>query len=253
MEVKLRGRTMTKWLTGATMWCASAACMAAAPQHPICRKVVLTGEVNAGQEWRAALGQGWVFRVLPIDAAKTPPGLAPYSGWDLVVDREQPAGFPDALLLATPPYDSISEREIGTTFGLRAQDAIGWNPRSFRFLTSPQALAESQKLFLRLHRRPADGAAAQQIVNLTRDSAAGEFRILDARLTPGIADAMPFAENWALRSSRTPHTVVPVPGGKSTPLGSFEWIRFSITLWLPAAWKAPAALHPVAGACSEGQ
>ena len=100
-----------------------------------CQKIVLWGEVSAGQEWKAGFGQGWVFRVLPIDSAKTPPGQASYSGWDLVVDREQPAGFPDALLMATPPYESINEREVGTTFGLRAQDSIGWNPRSFRFLT----------------------------------------------------------------------------------------------------------------------
>ena len=109
-----------------------------------CQKIVLTGEVSAGQEWKAAFGEGWVFRVMPIQAGK-----AGYSGWDLVVDREQGAGFPDALMLATPPYDSINEREVGTTFGLRAQDAIGWNPRSFRFLTDPAALRESQRLFRR--------------------------------------------------------------------------------------------------------
>jgi hypothetical protein len=241
--------------------------VAANPRPAICQKVVLTGDVNAGQEWKATLGQGWVFRVLPIDSTKTPPGLDPYSGWDLVVDREQPAGFPDALLLATPPYDSINEREIGTTFGLRAQDAIGWNPHSFRFLISPQALAESQKLFLRLHQQPAGETPSpapvatpvqapvqnpmQRIMDLAQQSASGEFRILDARLTPGIADAAPFAENWALRSARTPHTVAPAPDGKATPLGSLNWIRFSITLWLPAAWKAPQALRAEPGPCSE--
>jgi len=72
-------------------------------------QVVLTGEAGEGQQWRAAFGQGWAFRVLPIQ-----PGPAGYSGWDLVVDREQPAGYPDALLLATPPYNSINEREVGT-------------------------------------------------------------------------------------------------------------------------------------------
>ena len=70
---------------------------------------------------------------------------AAYSGWDMVVDRIPPAGFPDALYLATPPYNSINQREIGTTYGLRAQDAIGWNPRSFRFLTDPAAFREAQQ------------------------------------------------------------------------------------------------------------
>ena len=85
---------------------------AAAARRPArCRKILLTGEVNAGQEWKAAIGEGWMFRVVPIQ-----PGKEGYSGWDLVVDREQSAGYPDALLVATPPYYSISEREVGTTF-----------------------------------------------------------------------------------------------------------------------------------------
>jgi hypothetical protein len=115
-----------------------------------CRKMVLEGEVSTGKEWKSAIGQGWVFRVLPIAQEK-----ADYSGWDLVVDRAQGAGFPDALLLATLPYNSINEREVGTTFGLRAQDAIGWNPRSFRFLSTPAALSEGQQIFRSLS---ADGS-----------------------------------------------------------------------------------------------
>jgi len=225
-------------------------------QTPVCQKVVLEGAASAGQEWKAALGQGWVFRVLPIQ-----PGQAGYSGWDLVVDREQPAGFPDALLVATPPYNSINEREVGTTFGLRAQDAIGWNPRSFHFLTDPDAFRESQKLFQTLGgikpgmQAPGpnsrEGAATQRQLKINQKASAGQFRILEARLTPGVSDAAPYAENWALASSRTLHQIEPASGGKSTPLGALLWMRFSVTLWLPAGWKAPAELHGVRVACSE--
>src|SRR6202035_570027 len=116
---------------------------AAAPVS--CKKVVLAGEVNAGQTWQTALGQEWVFRILPV-----PPGQAGYSGWDLAVDREPPAGYPDALLLATLPYNSINEREIGTTYGLRAQDAIGWNPRSFHFMIDAAAFREGRQVYLEL-------------------------------------------------------------------------------------------------------
>src|SRR5215472_16512677 len=113
----------------------------AAPQR-FCQRVTLQGEVNSGQQWQASLGQGWVFRILPI-----PPLPEDYSGWDLVVDRDPPAGYPDALLLATLPYNSINEREIATTFGLRAQDAIGWNPRSFHFLTGVGQFRQAQQWF----------------------------------------------------------------------------------------------------------
>lgn len=226
---------------------ASLAQMAAS--HPAsCKKVFLSGEVNAGQQWRASFGQGWVFRVLPIQ-----PGQSGYSGWDLVVDREQPAGFPDALLLATPPYDSINEREVGTTFGLRAQDAIGWNPRAIRFLATPEALSEGQRLYGKLN-RPAggvDSGATQRLMALQRQSAAGEFRILDARLAPGNSDAAPYAENWALASPRTPHTAEALLNAKSAKLGELHWMRFSIALWLPARWKIPPELQAVPSECAE--
>jgi hypothetical protein len=136
-------RQQTILLLGvALLGMASARSHAGPPNQANCHEVVLLGEVSAGHEWKGQIGEGWVFRVIPIQ-----PGQANYSGWDLVADREQAAGYPDALLLATPPYRSIDEREVGTTFGLRAQDAIGWNPRSFRFLTNPEAFRESQKLF----------------------------------------------------------------------------------------------------------
>ncbi len=219
--------------------------LAAAPHAAVCAKVVLNGEANAGQEWRQPFGQGWVFRVVPIQ-----PGNAGYSGWDLVVDRDQPAGYPDALLVATPPYYSISQREVGTTFGLRAQDAIGWNPRSFHFLTDPDALHEGQKQFQALGgtriwtERPQPGrqqSAEQRLLEINRRASAGQFRILNARLTPGIADAAPFAQRWAIQSMRTPHTIAPPTdaktGGNTTPHGQLACIKFSVTLWLPPTWK----------------
>ncbi len=254
MNVKLRGRRIGSCVAWTIL--ALAASLTAAAQARSCQKVVLEGEATAGQEWRAAFGEGWVFRVLPIA-----PGKAGYSGWDLVVDREDPAGFPDALLVATPPYNSINEREVGTTFGLRAQDAIGWNPRSFRFLTDPDALRESQRLFQILGgTRQAtaapvassrEGMAIQRQLKINQKSSVGQFRILDARLAPGISDAAPYAEHWALALPRTPHTFEPASAGKSTPLGELHWMRFSITLWLPGTWQAPKQLHVTRAGCSE--
>jgi len=221
---------------------------------PSCRKVVLRGEVNQGQVWESSLGQGWEFRLQPIQ-----PGPAGYSGWDLVFDREQPTGYPDALLLATPPYSSINEREIGTTFGLRAQDAIGWNPRSFHFLTDPVAFHQAQQFFLSLEKEGRFIASTAKDPNATHDMdrlmqmekarAAGELRIEDSRVVPGVSDAAPFAQAWALAGMRTPHQIVAALDGKSSPRGSLAWMRFSVTLWLPASWKLPPGLHGTPAAC----
>jgi hypothetical protein len=236
---------MRGWAAGAVLALA-AAC---AGQTRGCVKVELKGEVSAGQEWRAELGEGWVFRLVPIAADEKG-----YTGWDLVVDRDKPAGFPDALLLATPPYGSINQREIGTTYGLRAQDAIGWNPRSFRFLTSQAALSEGQRLFAQLGNggaSPAAARASRGLMALERQTAAGKLEILDAHLTPGVADAAPFAQSWAQHSYGTEQTDEPSAHGAASPRGELHWIKFSLTLWLPAGWNAPRALHGAAAACSE--
>jgi hypothetical protein len=275
MRVKISWRWAGRSIAFGMIAAAATRTVAVAPHPASCEKIVMTGEVNAAQEWKTAIGEGWVFRVMPIE-----PDNAGYSGWDLVIDREQPAGFPDALLLATPPYDSINEREIGTTFGVRAQDAIGWNPRSFRFLTSPAFFTESQQNLQRMYRNARSTATEQAVTSkaakdkattkksksgtggaaesvdrwleeVLRRSSPGQFHILDARLTPGVADAPPFGENWAFHSASTTHTIEAAPGGKSTPLGTLNWMKFSVTLWLPSGWKAPATLHATSGACSE--
>ncbi len=243
--------------------------LAAPPRPAACTRIEFTGKVNAGQEWKASLGEGWVLRVVPIA-----PGTAGYTGWDLVVDRDPPAGFPDALLLATPPYNSINEREIGTTYGLRAQDAIGWNPRSFRFLINPADFLQGQKLFLALSSQlqtpsgkpPAAGAKSpgtssnqdpavarlsRELMDLQSRAAAGELRILDAGLAPGIADPEPFAQSWGLRAARMQTTQVPPTGSKPTPRGELDWMHFSITLSLPAGWKPPHGLTATPAPCAQ--
>lgn len=209
-----------------------------------CRKVVLSGQVAAGSEWHEPVGQGWVLRLVPVA-----PSVAGYTGWDLAFDREPGAGFPDALLLATPPYDSPSEREIATTFGLRAQDALGWNPRSFHFLTDPADFAAARKLYAALRAAPpqASGQAAQSLLKLASHASSGRLRILDARIAPGTGDAVPYARNWALQASKTQHTMV--QGATPTPRGALDWMRFEVTLWLPTGWHTPPAVRAVPAPC----
>lgn len=217
-----------------------------------CTRVVIRGEGNAGQTWQTPLGQGWVLRIVPI-----PPGQAGYSGWDLTVDRDPPAGYPDALLLATLPYNSINEREIGTTFGLRAQDAVGWNPRSFHFLIDPAEFRQAQQLYLEMAKSGALSGAADhhasqnfdRLLQLQKNTAAGEFHIEDVRLNPGIGDAAPFAQAWTLAGLRMPHEIVAAPDGKSSPRGSLVWMRFSVTLSLPASWRLPPGMRGTPSPC----
>lgn len=247
-----------KWIPPALLAMGALAGHAAAPPAAECKRVVMEGDVKAGQEWKAQLGEGWQFRVAPIQ-----PQSAGYSGWDLIVDRVPPAGFPDALLLVTLPYNSINEREIGTTFGLRAQDAIGWNPRSFHFLTDAAAFRDSQQIFRNLmlsgafvsagqngvHPAADSSRAMAQLMALQQRASSGEFRIVDARIVPGVGDAAPYAEGWSLASARTPHQAEGAPSGKSTSSGTLNWIRFEITLWLPGQWRLPSDLRGASAPC----
>ncbi len=250
------------WIWLAVFLAALPLCRAANSRPGECARVVIEAEVSAGHEWNTPIGEGWVFRVLPIS-----PLNAGYSGWDLVVDRQQPAGYPDALLLATAPYNSINEREIGTTFGLRAQDAIGWNPRTFHFLSRPADFREGQRLFRMLmenQSRPKAVSRASgsqmpvpnpdpevRLLALLKAASSGEFRILDAHLVPGIADPAPYAQGWALASSRTPHEVETVPAGNASARGRLDWMRFALTLWLPSPWTVPPGVRAVRAACPE--
>lgn len=263
MRQSMIGCRRTLWLA-AVLPVFVAAGAAGAPKSRRCEEIVLTGEVSAEHEWTKPFGEGWVFRVLPISESKTAPGA---DGWDLVVDRKRQTGYPDALMLASPPYHLINEREVATKFGLRAQDAIGWNPRTFRFMTNRADFREAQRLFRALDHRGAFNAkptiqdsvrkerafqqAMRRFVKLTQRSSPGEFRILDAHLTPGNGKVKPYAMNWAQQSASTPHTDEPAAGGQATPLGSLEWMRFKVTLWLPKGWRTPGKIRAGPAPCSK--
>ena len=213
-----------------------------------CRQITLSGEVQAGGSWRGSIGQGWELRLVPVASLGQE-----YSGWDLVVAPEDDKTYPDALLLATPPYNSLNEKEIATTFGLRAQDAIAWMPRRFRFLTSRESLAEARRVFPALAAsgsKTSRGAreASAQLLALMGGAAYGDFSITDAKIVGGIADPPAIAEQWATHLGRVPHTMLPAAGVASAR-GELHWIRFSVRVWLPASWNVPLGSNPVPASC----
>ena len=230
----------------------------------ICTEIELRGEVAEKQEWRAAIGEGWEFRVVPITGV---PGKGKSGGgvWilglgDLAVDREKDGGYPDALLLATPPYGSLNPREIGTTYGMRAQDAIAWTPKRFRFFISDEDWKQARELYGTLMpgtgRGEGSAVAGRKLLSMVGAPGVGygEFEVMEARLVAGVGDPPAFARQWAANLGRVPHTLVQNEGrsgGASAPLGELKWIRFRATLTFPGAWKFPAGLSRKAARCAE--
>jgi hypothetical protein len=215
-----------------------------------CQKLQLSGEVKAGESWSASIGQGWTFRVLPI----APSGRG-YTGWDLVVDPPADGGYPDALLLGTPPYGSLNEREIGTTFGLRAQDAIAWEPRRFHFLNTAKDVRSARELYRQVMAKPSSASAASELLKLISSGtggslSSGQFKIVDARLATGTADPQVFARQWTAHLHQVPHSIVQQDAhvAEASPRGELLWIRFEATLWLPLGWQSsnttPSACVP---------
>jgi hypothetical protein len=219
-----------------------------ATRNASCHQIVLTGEVTAHQQWSAPIGQDWNFRLVPVQSSDP---SKQYSGWDLVVDHANALGYPDALLLATPPYASLNEREIATTFGLRAQDAIAWQPRHFRFLISEQSLSRARSLFQQLN-RPTSKSSSQstELLHLIDSAATGEFTITDARLIPGIADPPAFAQQWAAHLSQVPHQLASSKA-PPTPRGELQWMRFTVTLLLPSPWRTVPGTVSTPAKCAQ--
>ena len=212
-----------------------------------CQKIQLSGEVKAGESWSASIGQGWIFRVLPI----APSGRG-YTGWDLVVGPPADSDYPDALLLGTPPYGSLNEREIGTTFGLRAQDAIAWEPRHFHFLNTAKDVRSARELYRQVMAKPSSASAASELLKLIGSGTGGslspgQFKIVDARLATGTADPQVFARQWTAHLHQVPHSVVQPDAhmDPASPRGELLWMRFELTLWLPLGWQVRNAAPSV--------
>lgn len=236
------------------------------PQPAPCRQLVFVGEVQQGNAWQASIGHApspaektdWLIRLVPT----RPSPLGASTGWDIAVSPATDQDYPDALLLASPPYGSLNAREIATTYGLRAQDAIAWSPRHFHLFFTSQGLQQARQLYRALL-NPTPGAhpaadhqqkASSQLLDLAADpahTAAGRLDILDAHLVSGSADPAPFAAQWAASLARTPHTLDALAGAKPAPLGEIHSLRFRLTLWLPPTWKAPSGVENRPATCAE--
>ena len=218
---------------------------AAPPQSKAsCRRASITGELNAGNAFVKPISHDLSLFFQPIA-----------SGWILrVIPQAGPAGDHDYAELATPPYDSVNPLSISTDFAFRAQDAVGWNPRRFRFATSKASFDRLQDAWLSFEHGGATPAPPLQVElssNIAQ-AASGTFTILDARLTPGTANQWMQAAAVASHFTTTAHTLVSSADGSATPLGQIRWIRFRVDLDLPAGFVPSAGIPLLPRSCDAG-
>ena len=158
-----------------------------------------------------AVPHGWVIRVLPSLGTRR---------------------VPDFAEVATPPFRSINPLLLTTDFGFRAQDVIGWNPRTFRYLGKSSEFAEAQGAYLAAtssqHPTPAEDMAVTRVAMKAFE---GRFELLGAVLSPGSGDQTAAAGLVSSHFATTAHTVrAPQSGGPAGPLGEVLSLRFRVML-----------------------
>lgn len=202
---------------------------------------MLEGEVRAGQPFQREIGSGlevlleplpsgWILRVLPTSGARPPHDYAE---------------------LATPPYHSVSPLLISTDFSFRAQDAVGWTPRRFRFAAFRPSFDRLKAAYDRYEAKPGPAPGAEQaLAALVAGLPEGTFQIVDARLVPGTADQAGTAATLATHFTTTAHTIESSTAGP-TPLGRINWLRFRILLQLPAGFMPVTQLKTRLQLCGQ--
>jgi hypothetical protein len=211
---------------GTRAWAAGAACQSAS----------FEGEVASGQSFLQPLGNGIVFDLEAVPA-----------GWIVRVlpaTGSRPAH--DGAELATPPYNSVTPLAITTDFSFRAQDAVAWNPRRFQFAADMSSFKKLQSAYAAYMAKPDDAVTGERLAEMAAAEPSGELQILDARLVPGTANQGAMAAAVASHFSQTPHTVE--QGG--SPLGAVTWLKFRVTVHLPAGFAAAKGLK--VESCADG-
>ena len=181
-----------------------------------CERAIFEGDVRAGEGFEKVFTPGLKFYLEPLR-----------SGWIVrVLAADEPRGPHDYAELATPPYRSVSPLLIGTDWSFRAQDAVGWNPRRFRYAGSRADFRELAGLYDGVMRN--DAASSSKAAALVSVQPEGVLQILDARIVPGLADQALMAAPVAAHFAMTPHTVD--QSVSPTPLGALQELRFHVEL-----------------------
>jgi len=169
------------------------------------------------------LASGWILRVLPVGNTRPPHDYAE---------------------LATPPYHSVSPLLVSTDFSFRSQDAVGWNPRRFRFAADEASFSRLLKAYREYETKDGPSPASQEnLASLVAKAPNGTITILDAHLVPGTGDQAAAAAAVSFHFVATAHTIETPADGKATVLGKISWMRFRIALEIPKGFKADRSLN----------
>ncbi len=205
-----------------------------------CRSAVIEGEVQAGQSLRRSFAGGLDVLLEPIA-----------SGWVLrVIPTRGDRPREDFAEIATPPYRSVSPLLLSTDFSFRSQDAVGWNPRRFRYVAEARAFARLEAVYRKVVGAPRAAAEDEAALGrLVGEQPEGELRILDASLLPGTADPTRAAALVSTHFAETAHRIEQPSAGRTTPLGRLNWVRVRVRLELARGARVMPGVDVVSSVC----
>jgi hypothetical protein len=178
--------------------------------------VEFSGEATRGQSFSHDIGRGLIFRL------RNSPG-GPDLGWQIeivpVPGAVPPDSYEEFSAIASPPYRSYNERYLETSYGTKAEEAVGITPREFQFVES---VADSKVAYDVVDSVLSSRTFPQQSENTASAAAkipvgTGELEILDSRITPG-KDAK--------------------------DMGTIDWVKFKVTLHLDSGQTLRDVLFP---------
>jgi hypothetical protein len=97
---------------------------------PICRQIVLTGDLRAGDAFAQEIGAGLVLKLRPEVLAKPAAGESEGpDGWYLTLEPaadEPQRGVHDYIYPVNPPLRFNGRQDIGTSYGILAKEKLGY-------------------------------------------------------------------------------------------------------------------------------
>lgn len=182
-----------------------------------CKPLVVEGMVQQGQAFTRPITSLLDFKLEAVPA-----------GWMV---RVLPHGLPrpphDYAELANPPYRSPTPILISTDFAFRAQDAIAWNPRNFRYFTRADEAATAESAFAATLRDPKHPAAGAALFALLPKAQEATLTVVDATITGGTANQTAAAATVAAHFAETAHRVQ--SDRPASPLGEILSLTFRVT------------------------
>jgi hypothetical protein len=209
---------------------------ARSPGKGACKEVEFEADVKAGQAVDVVFAAGLRFLLEPLA-----------SGWIVrVLAANEPRGPHDYAELATPPYTSVSPLLLSTDWSFRAQDAVGWNPRRFRYAANKPVFEELAALYPKV--MAGDGKSSSRAAALVSQQPEGVIEILDAQLAPGLANQARMAAPVAGHFTVTPHSID--QNAAASALGKIEELKLRVILEVAAGERPAAGLRRESKPCT---